>query len=130
MRELQPGGLAAPLARYAHGVEIPAGWRIVRTSGQLGQSQEGEIPVSARAQADICFANIRAILTSADMGPENVAHVTGYVTDRSHMADYMAARDAFMAQASHLPASTLLIVAGFTRPEFKVEVEVMAAAPP
>jgi 2-iminobutanoate/2-iminopropanoate deaminase len=29
-----------------------------------------------------------------------------------------------------LPASTLVIVAGFTRPEFKVEVEVAAARLP
>lgn len=130
MKELQPPNLAAPLARYAHGIEIPAGWRIVRTSGQLGQMPDGTVPLSARAQADICFANIGAILASAGMGPQDVAHVTGYVTDRRHMADYMAARDAFMATAPHLPASTLLVVAGFTRPEFKVEVEVLAATAP
>lgn len=129
MKELTPVGMAAPFARYAHGIEIPAGWRIVRTSGQLGQDLAGEVPGDARAQADICFDNIRQILESAGMGPADVAHVTGYVTDRAHMQAYMAARDAFLADVARLPASTLLIVGGFTRPEFKVEVEVMAAAP-
>ena len=32
------------------------------------------------------------------------------------------------AGVAHLPASTLVIVSGFTRAEFKVEVEVPAAA--
>jgi hypothetical protein len=39
----------------------------------------------------------------------------------------MAARDEFTADPP--PASTLMIVTGFTRPEFLVEVEVMAAGP-
>ena len=47
------------------------------------------------------------------------------VTDRAHMAGYMAVRDHYVAQPP--PASTLVIVTGFTRPEFKVEVEAIAA---
>ena len=52
--------------------------------------------------------------------------VNAYVTDRSHMAGYMAARDSWLADVPHLPASTLMIVSGFTRPEFVVEIEVVA----
>ncbi len=129
MKDLTPNALRPPFARYAHGVEIPAGWRIVQTSGQLGIGADDSVPEDARAQADICFASIREILAAADMGPDDVAHISAYVTDRAHMAGYMAARDAFLAETDRLPSSTLLIVSGFTRPEFKVEVEVMAAAP-
>lgn len=129
MKELTPKALRPPFARYAHGVEIPAGWRIVQTSGQLGVRTDDSVPDDARAQAEICFANITKILADAGMGPADVAHVTAYVTDRAHMNGYMAARDAFLSDAGRLPSSTLLIVGGFTRPEFKVEVEVMAAAP-
>ncbi|MEM6305155.1 MAG: RidA family protein, partial [Pseudomonadota bacterium] len=77
----------------------------------------------------ICFANIAEILALAGMTPADVAHITAYVTDRAHMAGYMTARDAFMAGVDRLPSSTLLIVTGFTREAFKVEVEVLAAAP-
>jgi len=42
------------------------------------------------------------------------------------MAGYMKARDAWLAGVPSPPASTLLIVSGFTRPEFVVEIEVMA----
>ncbi|MEM6308977.1 MAG: RidA family protein [Pseudomonadota bacterium] len=124
-----PDGVRAPFARYAHGIEIPAEYRIIRTSGQLGIGTDDTIPEDARAQADICFEAVRLILAEGGMGPGDVAHITGYVTDRADMAGYMAARDVFTSGVEHLPASTLLIVSGFTRPEFKVEVEVVAAAP-
>ncbi|MEQ9259781.1 MAG: RidA family protein [Roseovarius sp.] len=129
MRELTPKTIRPPFAAYAHGTEIPAGWRVVRTSGQLGIAADDSVPEGAYDQAVICFESIRAILAEAGMGPGDVAHVSAYVTAREHMAGYMRARDAFMAEAGRLPGSTLLIVSGFTRPEFKVEVEVWAAAP-
>lgn len=131
MKSLTPAAIAAPFARYAHGIELPPDARIVRTSGQLGLAGDGSVPVSVLDQATICFANIAAILAEASMSAGDVFHVTAYVTDRAHMAGYMKARDAFLADCpdSALPSSTLLIVSGFTRPEFKVEVEVWAAAP-
>ena len=129
MKELTPDTLRPPFARYAHGVEIPAGLRIVQTSGQLGIRADDFIPEDAYEQAVICFESIREILRSAGMGAADVAAISGYVTDRTHMAGYMRARDKFMADAGRLPSSTLLIVSGFTKPEFKVEVEVLAAAP-
>lgn len=129
MKALTPPDIRPPFARYAHGVEIPAHWRIVQTSGQLGIGADDSIPEGAYAQAALCFDNIATILKAADMGPEDVAHITAYVTDRAHMAGYMKARDAFVGDAARLPSSTLLIVSGFTREDFKVEVEVLAAAP-
>ncbi|MBW4709308.1 RidA family protein [Roseobacter sp. YSTF-M11] len=129
MKSLAPGSIAPPFARYSHGIELPAGARLVRTSGQLGQSLDGRVPEGAQAQADICFDNILAILGAAHMAAEHVFHVSAFVTDRAHMPGYMLARDAFLSDVTVLPSSTLVIVSGFTRPEFVVEVEVWAAAP-
>lgn len=130
MRRLTPPGIAAPLARYAHAVEVPPGARIIRTSGQLGMAADGSVPPDAGTQAAICFANIRVILAEGGMGPADVCHITAWLVDRADLPAYMAARDAFMADATQPPASTLLLIAGFSRPEFKVEVEVWAAAMP
>jgi enamine deaminase RidA (YjgF/YER057c/UK114 family) len=129
MRMLSPPAISPPFARYAHGVEVPPGARLVVTSGQLALRADGTVPDGARAQADQCFAQVGAILAEAGMGPADVIRINAYVTDRAHMAGYMAARDVWLAGADRLPASTLVIVAGFTRPEFLVEVEVTAAAP-
>lgn len=129
MKSLAPPPIAPPFARYSHGVEIPPGWRIVRTSGQLGLASDGVVPAGTEEQATLCFDNIDAILAEAGMSSSDVFHVSAFVTDRAYMAGYMAARDAYLAGREVLPSSTLMIVSGFTRPEFTVEVEVWAAAP-
>jgi enamine deaminase RidA (YjgF/YER057c/UK114 family) len=128
MKTLEPANIRPPFARYAHGVEVPPGARLVVTSGQLGIAADETVPGDARAQADLCFANCTAILAAAGMGPGDVIRINAFVTDRRHMPAYMAARDAWLAGVARLPASTLVIVSGFTRPEFLVEVEVTAAA--
>ncbi len=128
MRTLSPATIRPPFAAYAHGVEVPAGARLVVTSGQLGARPDDSVPEDAGDQARLCFANIAAILAEAGMNPGDVVRINAFVTDRAHMPAYMAVRDAWLAGVTRLPASTLVIVAGFTRPEFKVEVEVTAAA--
>jgi enamine deaminase RidA (YjgF/YER057c/UK114 family) len=125
MRALTPATIRPPFANYSHAVEVPAGARLVFASGQLGIADDASIPEDPGAQADLCFSAIRAILASAGMEPGDVVRINAFVTDRAHMPGYMAARDRFVA--SPPPASTLVIVSGFTRPEFKVEVEVIAA---
>jgi enamine deaminase RidA (YjgF/YER057c/UK114 family) len=99
----------------------------VVASGQLALAADGTVPEEATAQAQLCFQNCAAILAEAGMTPADVIRINAYVTDRAHMPGYMAARDAWLAGVTRLPASTLVIVSGFTRPEFLVEVEVTAA---
>jgi len=127
MKPLVSHAVAPPFAKYSHGIEVPAGARIVRVSGQLGVGADGVVPDGAKQQAEICFGNICAILGEAGMGAADVFHLSAFVTDRAHMAGYMLARDAFVDVCDVLPSSTLLIVSGFTRPEFVVEVEAWAA---
>ena len=122
---LSPPTLHPPFARYAHGVAVPAGARLAFCSGQLGIAADGTVPEGAEEQADLCFAAIAAILAEAGMALSDLVRINAYVTAREHMAGYMRARD--RAVASPPPASTLMIVGGFTRPEFLVEVEAVAA---
>jgi enamine deaminase RidA (YjgF/YER057c/UK114 family) len=126
---LSPDAIAPPFARYAHGVVADPGARVVALSGQLGLAPDGTVPEGAEAQARICFGNIDAILAEAGATGAAVLRLNAYVTARDHMAGYMAARDAWLAGTAALPASTLVIVAGFARPEFVVEVEALAALP-
>jgi len=127
MKPLAPSTIAKPFARYSHGVELPAGQRLVFCSGQLGIAPDGTVPEDVRAQADLCFSNIAAILGEAGMTLADIVRINAYVTDRADMKGYMEARDAHVG--SPPPASTLMIVSGFTLPAFKVEIEVVAAAP-
>jgi 2-iminobutanoate/2-iminopropanoate deaminase len=127
LRSLSPRSIKAPFARYSHGIAVPAGHRLVFTSGQLGIGADEQIPADCEAQADLCFANVSAILAEDGMTLADVVRINAYVTDRAHMQGYMRSRDRQFPGTP--PASTLMIVSGFTKPEFLVEIEVVAAAP-
>lgn len=120
-----PAGIRPPFARYSHGIEIPPEARLMVCSGQLGIAPDDRIPEAVEDQTALCFENIRAVLASADMEMGDIVRINAFVTDREHLAGYMATRDRFTG--SPPPASTLMIVSGFARPEFKVEIEVIAA---
>ena len=125
LRFLSPKSIRPPFARYSHAVEVPAGKRLIVCSGQLGVGPDDSIPEDAGAQAELCFSNIAAVLAEAGLALKDIVRINAYVTDRAHMKPYMAVRDRLVADPP--PASTLMIVSGFSRPEFKVEIEVIAA---
>jgi enamine deaminase RidA (YjgF/YER057c/UK114 family) len=125
LRHLVPKSIRTPFARYSHAVEVPAGARWLLCSGQLGISADDAIPDGTEAQAVICFEAIGACLKEARMTFGDIVRINAYVTAREHMAPYMAVRDRYVALPA--PASTLMIVGGFTRPEFTVEIEAIAA---
>lgn len=128
-KSLIPESIAPPFARYSHGVFVDSVGGIVLTSGQLALHIDGTIPAGAKAQAELCFSNIEAILAEAGTNTNHVVKINAFVTGREHMEGYMQARDSWLSNVETLPASTLLIVSGFTRPEFVVEIEVIAAMP-
>ena len=72
-RPLNPPSIRAPFARYSHGVEVAEGKRMVVLSGQLGARADDTVPESVEDQAEICFANIAAILGEAGMTLADVA---------------------------------------------------------
>ena len=121
----EPPSIHPPFGNYAHGVAIPADSRVVLTSGQLGISKNGAIPAEIDAQAELCFDAIEAILEQANMTLADVVQLRAYVTQREDFPAYMAVRDRRL-QGRRI-ASTLMIVSGFTREEFLVEVEAVAS---
>lgn len=125
MRAIMPDDIHPPFAAYSHGIVAEVS-RLLLTSGQLGIAPDGAVPEGAEAQADLCFSNIAAVLREAGMDKRNILRINAYVSGREHMAGYREARDRYVADLPDKPASTLLIVSGFTRPEFLVEVEVLA----
>ena len=122
-----PGNIRPPFANYSHAIEVPPGWRILMCSGQLGIAPDEEVPAGTEAQARVCFSNIDAVLRSAGMSLSDVVRINAYVTGRDHLKPYMQVRDEMFGDPP--PASTLMIVSGFAREEFTVEIEVVAAAP-
>lgn len=126
VNHLTPASIRPPFARYSHAVELAPANRLVFCSGQLGITMDDVIPEDAGEQAELCFRNIEAIVNEAGMGLEHVLRINAFVTGREYLRPYMAVRDRLFGDPA--PASTLMIVSGFARPEFKVEIEVIAGS--
>ncbi|MBZ9938770.1 RidA family protein [Mesorhizobium sp. BR1-1-16] len=122
---LTPPSIRPPFGRYHHGVAVPSGSRFIFTSGQLGVRPDDSVPETIEEQAEICFEAIRAILAEGGMDLNDIVRLSAFVTRREDMRRYMSVRDRYVSHPP--PASTLYIVSGFTRPEFLVEIEAVAA---
>lgn len=120
-----PPSVRKPFGGYNHGLLVPPGASLLVTSGQLGISPEDKIPPDVAGQAELCFKAIGAILEEAGMSYTDVIRISGFVTSREDFPAYMAVRDRYTLDPK--PVSTLIVVGGFTRAEFLVEVEVTAA---
>ena len=120
-----PTTIAPPQGAYSHSVEAPAGSRTLYIAGQVGVDAKGEIGKTFRDQAENAFNNLAAVLADAGMGFEDVVKVTTFITSRDDAPALRETRSRFMG-SSH-PAATLLIVTGLAHPDFKIEVEMIAA---
>jgi enamine deaminase RidA (YjgF/YER057c/UK114 family) len=125
LRRITPETISPPLANYSHAVEVPPNARWLYLAGQVGMAPDGTVPTSCADQAEACFANILAILAEAGMGPGDLVRLNTYLTDPADRAAYGAARDRHVAPPP--PASTLVVVRALARPEFKIEIEAIAA---
>lgn len=125
-RRVDPAELAPPAAKYAHAVVTDAGARWLHTSGVVPTRSDGTVPDEIAAQAEVVWDNIAAMLAEADMGYEDIVSVTTYAVPGADLAAIMAERDRRLGD--HRAASTLVIVAELVRPEWRLEVAVVAAA--
>ena len=128
MKAHNPADVVAPFSTYSHGVEAPPGARWLHVSGQVGVDPDGRTPEGIEAQAALAFRNLGAVLASAGMAAGDVVKLTVYLTHAGDIPALRAARDRFQGDAR--PASTLVVVQALARPEWRVEIEAVAARPP
>lgn len=120
-----PDTIAPPLAAYSHGIEVPPDARVLHTAGQVGILPDGTTPEGIEAQTEATWANLMAILESAGMGIDDVVKVTTYVTNVEDFWPMAKVRAKFFGDAR--PASTGIVVKALAKPEWLVEVDLVAA---
>ena len=125
MPEIRPESIAAPAANYAHAIVTDSAARWLHTSGVVPVDAEGVTPVRIAEQAEVVWANIVAMLDEAGMHPSDLVSVTTYVVVGEDLAPVMTARDEILG--SHRAASTLVTVPALARPEWRMEIAVIAA---
>jgi enamine deaminase RidA (YjgF/YER057c/UK114 family) len=109
---------------------VVARGRTVFVRGQVGQNLDTAVNVGvgdAGAQADQAMSNIKQLLGEAGASLEHICKVTIYLTDpRFREAVYLVIGRWLKGV---YPVSTGIVVAGLARPEWLVEVEVIAVIP-
>lgn len=124
-RELRPSSIAPPAAEYAHAVLVDSPARWLHTSGVVPIRPDGSVPDTLEEQATVVWANLLAILGEVGWGPSHVVSVTTYVVVGEPLAPVMAARDRSLQ--GHRAASTLVTVPALARPEWRMEIALVAA---
>lgn len=79
---LVPGGVHPPFGRYSHGIAVPAGARLLVTSGQLRIAADGTVPEGVEDQAVLCFEAIGRILAEGGMDFGHIVRLNAFVTRR------------------------------------------------
>jgi enamine deaminase RidA (YjgF/YER057c/UK114 family) len=100
----------------------------LHTSGVVPIGPDGAVPSDIGAQAETVWTNLRAILDEAGMVATDVVSITTYVVV-DHLASLptvMAARD--RALGGHRAASTLVTVPALARPEWLMEIALVASS--
>jgi enamine deaminase RidA (YjgF/YER057c/UK114 family) len=127
-RVVAPASIAPPAANYAHAVHTEHALRWLHTSGVVPVRPDGTVPDALADQAGVVWANLLSIIAEAGMAPHDVVSVTTYVV-AAHLAELpvvMAARDRALDRRQ--VASTLVTVPALARPEWHLEIAVVAAA--
>jgi enamine deaminase RidA (YjgF/YER057c/UK114 family) len=112
-------------SNVAHGVEVPAGARMLFTNGQVGTKLDGSTPKTTAEQAEIVFSRVEAVLAAARMNLSDIVRLTVFLTDQGDVRTFVQARDRVMGD--HKPGAIILVVKGLARPELKIEIEAIAA---
>ena len=125
LKKLNPSDVVKPFSNYAQGVEAAPNLRWLHVSGQIGVKKDGSCPADFAGQCEIAFDNVLEVLKAAGMGPQDIVKMCTFITD---IKDLPASRPIREKKLEGVPvASTLLVVAGLARPEWKIEIECVAA---
>ncbi len=122
---VRPDGLP-PVNGYSHAVTFSG--RMVVISGQVPLDGQGNLVGRADPAAQIrqVFENLAAALAAAEATMDQVVKLTVYLTDLADLEAFRRVRDEYISP-DRPPASSLVQVSGLVQPEFRVEIEALAA---
>jgi enamine deaminase RidA (YjgF/YER057c/UK114 family) len=109
---------------------VVARGRTVFVRGQVGQDLESALNVGVgdpAAQAQQAMQNVRQLLIEAGAGLEHICKITIYLTDPRFREAVYRIIGGWLKGV--YPVSTGIVVAGLARPEWLVEVDVIAVIP-
>lgn len=126
IRKHDPKGLYPKYPGYAHAVEIAGGARTLYISGLNGYEADGKtLPASFEVQSELIWRHLKTILASAGMGIGNLVFLRTYLASPADMEANKAMRKKHLGEHE---VGITVVAATLLKPEWKLEVEAVAAA--
>ena len=128
---INPQALGAPRG-YSNGMLGPVGGRLLCIAGQIAWDGEQRLVAEDFAgQFAQALANVVTVVRGAGGGPQHLAQLTLYVTDKKEYVETLPAVGAAYRQlmGKHFPTMALVEVRGLLEPGAKVEIQGLAILP-
>jgi enamine deaminase RidA (YjgF/YER057c/UK114 family) len=125
---INPESLGAPHG-YSNGVLTEAGGRQLFIAGQVAWDRQQQIASADLVeQFDRALANVITVVTEAGGGPEQIARLTIYVTDKNEYKKRLKeiGKRYRARMGKHFPAMVLVEVAGLLEDRAQIEIEGVA----
>jgi reactive intermediate/imine deaminase len=122
---VRPDGLP-PVNGYSHAVAFSGPMIVI--SGQVPVDADGQLVGKDDPAGQIrqVFENLAGALAAAGGSMDQIVKLTVFLTDLSDLAEFRRIRDEYI-RADQPPASSLVQVSGLVNPDFRVEIEALAA---
>jgi 2-iminobutanoate/2-iminopropanoate deaminase len=118
-------GVARQIGAYSDAIEVGPNLRWLLTSGTPGLATDGDLPKDISGQTELAWKHVISMLERAGMTVADIVKVTQYLTRAEDIAAYGKVRTRFLGDVR--PAAMLLVIPQLVRPDFLVEVEIVAA---
>ena len=111
---------------FSQGVQVGS---VLTLAGQLGDTEDGSVPVEIKDQMINCYTNIKNVLSEFGATLDNVIDETWFVTDvnecMENVEDIFAEREKIYGCKPEV-SQTLVGITALVQPELKIEIKCIA----
>ena len=126
IRKHNPKALYPQYPGYAHAVEVAGGTRTLYISGLNAYEADGKtMPETFEAQSELIWRHLETILASAGMSLDNLVFLRTYLARPEYMEENKRIRKKHLGERE---VGITVVAATLLKPEWKLEVEAVAAA--
>ncbi|PZQ75870.1 MAG: RidA family protein [Variovorax paradoxus] len=122
---INPASMGGEPGSYSNGIKVEPAGAALYVAGQIGIDAKGIASPDFSEQAVQAWSNVKSILDEGGMTLKDIVKTTIYLTDPSDYAAFVKVRAEVLD--GHKPASTLVYVSALVKPEWKVEIDVIAS---
>jgi enamine deaminase RidA (YjgF/YER057c/UK114 family) len=122
---INPASMGGEPGAYSNGILVKSTETTLYVAGQIGIDAKGVCSSDFEAQTRQTWSNIEAILGEAGMTLKDIVKTTIFLVNPTDYPTFVKVRTEVLN--GHKPASTLVYVSALVKPDWKVEIDVIAA---